>query len=356
LANNRQAFSPRLSSLLTRPWNRFDAADGMKSGFLYFTFAGETILDRRKSLQIKQKKEEIMKKAWSRTIVPAIALGFLLQSAAIAGDNTAGDLSEEDGKKIARIMADMRSIATACEAYGVDNHQYPKARPGKLVKVAKIRKQLQPTYIRKLPLIDEWGRPFLFQANKDRTEYYIVCTGKDGKLDKPMSDVVFGTQTKKGNSDIIFCTGSFVQWPDKSLWEKPEKMTGEAPAFSDDIEKQKNAMLNIRTIAICCEAFAVDNNKYPKARPGELVLVEELKDQLEPIYVKTLPLVDGWGNPYYFTTTAERTTYYVISVGKDGKLDKPLDEVTTGTTIDRFDGDIVFKDGAFIQWPEGEQR
>jgi len=117
---------------------------------------------------------------------------------------------------------------------------------------------------------------------------------------------------------------------------------------------QRRTMADIRSIATACEAYATDNNRYPKA-----ATVEELQTVLTPTYIKTLPLKDGWTHDLRYeawSRQGEYDSYAVGSAGKDGLWEhETLQEYTPGSTT-AFDCDIVYSLGSFIEYPEGPQR
>jgi len=119
---------------------------------------------------------------------------------------------------------------------------------------------------------------------------------------------------------------------------------------------QKRTMADIRWLATACEAYATDNNRYPKA-----ATVEELQTVLTPTYTKTLPLKDGWNHDLRYEAWSRRggdqyDSYAVGSAGKDGIWEhETLQEYTQGSTTP-FDCDIVYSDGSFIQSPQLPDR
>jgi general secretion pathway protein G len=113
-----------------------------------------------------------------------------------------------------------------------------------------------------------------------------------------------------------------------------------------DRGKQKRTMADLRSIGTASEAYAVDNNHYPV---GNLGAVEPV---LEPIYIKNMPLVDGWSGDMVFAGQALGVGYTVKSLGKDNALEGS----PAGGSTNDFDCDIVFIDGQFVQWPEGMQQ
>ena len=66
------------------------------------------------------------------------------------------------------------------------------------------------------------------------------------------------------------------------------------------------------------------------------------------------PQLDGWGNPLMYWSDGE--SYRFVSPGKGGGKDRAwLGTVEAGPT-GSFAADIVFVDGQFVAWPEGQQR
>ncbi|HEY1250875.1 MAG TPA: prepilin-type N-terminal cleavage/methylation domain-containing protein [Thermoanaerobaculia bacterium] len=118
-----------------------------------------------------------------------------------------------------RSMADMKALATAVEAYAVDNNNYPAATcPGGVftngsygdLTTASFT-NLSPTYIATAIRKDGWGRALGYALSADSQAYAIRCNGKNGNP----GTVVCGTTTNF-NDDILFSNGTFIQWPEGS--------------------------------------------------------------------------------------------------------------------------------------------
>ena len=118
-----------------------------------------------------------------------------------------------------RSMSDMRALATAVEAYAVDNNNYPAAAcpagsltGGTFTDLATNSfTNLSPTYIADAPRKDGWQRPFQYQLSSDSQAYSIRCKGRDGQP----TNIVCGTTTNF-NDDILYSNGTFLQWPEGS--------------------------------------------------------------------------------------------------------------------------------------------
>ncbi len=110
--------------------------------------------------------------------------------------------------------------------------------------------------------------------------------------------------------------------------------------------RQGATIADMRTIATALERYAVDNQSYPAVEE-----VQELAGELEPEYIKEMPLVDGWNHPYAYEADQRGTTYTLRSPGKDGELQNAeLIPITHD-----FAADIVCVDGVFVQRPVGRQ-
>ena len=73
---------------------------------------------------------------------------------------------------------------------------------------------------------------------------------------------------------------------------------------------------------------------------------------VSPIYIRQLPATDGWKNNLVYTPAAG-TGYTVGSGGKDGGA---LTVVGTGGATTNFNDAIIFINGSFVQYPEGQQQ
>ena len=111
-----------------------------------------------------------------------------------------------------------------------------------------------------------------------------------------------------------------------------------------DRGKQKRTMADLRSIGTAVESYAVDSNVYPVVSDAaSLSLV------VSPIYIKTMPLEDGWGYTFQVASTAVEYTLY--SFGKDG-----AGTTCTPLQTSTFADQICFINGQFTRYPEGAQQ
>jgi len=155
-------------------------------------------------------------------ILPEISLGaFMKGSELLTKDATAvmEELrAEEDAKKPQeeQTMKDLRSVATAIEAYATDENHYPK-----VLSYSDLKPILSPTYIRNFPEKDSWGTAYRYSVSNDGQHYRLVSAGSDHQFEGN-SDMIamFDEKTRPPvirspslASDIIYQDGSFVQVP-----------------------------------------------------------------------------------------------------------------------------------------------
>ena len=146
-------------------------------------------------------------------IVVAI-IGIL---AAIAIPNL---LTAMQRSKQKRTMADIRSLATAWEARATDMNKYNAAAAVTLTQVqaSDLIANLTPTYIKVLPAKDGWGIPYTYSADAAwgvataAQTYFIRSYGKDGIADA--WTVASTGPTTQFDCDIIYSSGSFIQFPE----------------------------------------------------------------------------------------------------------------------------------------------
>ena len=124
-----------------------------------------------------------------------------------------------------RTMADMRTIATALEAYAVDNNVYPSAAcpagtftgPAQPLTEGSLKVLLKDDtdpqaggYMNKIPWNDGWGHPYHYATDTPKQQYVLISTGRDGVPDGTINCIT----TTNFNDDIVYSNGSFIQWPE----------------------------------------------------------------------------------------------------------------------------------------------
>jgi type II secretory pathway pseudopilin PulG len=118
--------------------------------------------------------------------------------------------------------------------------------------------------------------------------------------------------------------------------------------------KQKRTMADIRSVASAIEAYNVDHKTFPSGNDSSA-----LEAALVPQYIRVMPRIDGWGHTWRYECVPREgmqtcQSYAFGSGGKDGafQLDS-LSSYKPETATTNFDCDIIFANGAFVQYPEG---
>jgi len=112
-----------------------------------------------------------------------------------------------------------------------------------------------------------------------------------------------------------------------------------------DRGKQKRTMADLRTMGTAIESYSIDNNVYPVS-----TAMNTLETFIEPVYIRTAPLTDGWTRTFQVASAIGE--YTICSGGKDGQTCT----ADAGGATQSFNASIVFANGSFVQWPEGTQQ
>ncbi|MBK8594994.1 MAG: type II secretion system protein GspG [Holophagales bacterium] len=117
-----------------------------------------------------------------------------------------------------KAMGEIRSMATAVEAYAVDMNRYPgRLGTGSPMEGKDI---VAPVYIKSLPERDPWGAPYLYEVDPQGLSYRFTSGGSDRIL-STSSEPLPATPSLTGSfplssagEDIVFQNGQFVRWPE----------------------------------------------------------------------------------------------------------------------------------------------
>jgi hypothetical protein len=179
---------------------------------LLFSRGIEDLAEEERAAELTRLQRTSMAQ-WAIMLLTIISFaGFTLQASS--------NLSEAvQRSKQKRTMAEMRTIATAWEARATDLNRYNAAGavtlPGVAVSAEEVNRHLAPRYIKRVPALDAWGRPYTFHldvafaGSRIAENYAIRSFGRDGKA----SPLVAGS-TSDYDCDIVFSNGSFVVFPE----------------------------------------------------------------------------------------------------------------------------------------------
>jgi hypothetical protein len=183
---------------------------------------------------------------------------------------------------------------------------------------------------------------------------YVIEDENGKKFVGVVHDGILSVSGPMGRVDALYSPSS------KSLIlaGREFERTGEAGTVND-LAAAKRTMADMRTVATAWEARATDMNKYNAGGQQVVELGYDATPQLDtmisPTYIKRTPLTDGWGNAFEFRVdspiggTQPAQTYSIRSKGKDGVKDPSA----PGGATRNFDCDIIYSNGAFVQYPEG---
>lgn len=120
--------------------------------------------------------------------------------------------SVEEPEPVPRAMADIRTIATATEAFSIDNDgRYPDAKA-----IEELGSLISPIYVRNMPILDPWGKPYAYLMLDEGEGYRIASAGPDGRFDaftlNPYVDIEPLAATGD-DYDLVYENGSFLVYP-----------------------------------------------------------------------------------------------------------------------------------------------
>lgn len=127
-----------------------------------------------------------------------------------------------------------------------------------------------------------------------------------------------------------------------------------------DRGRQRRSMADMRGLSTALEAYAADFDHYPPSAgfslPPGLDLptgnLATVRPYLQPTYLRTVPVSDGWNSWFLYGTPDSRNDYAIACAGKEGLPDTAP---VYGPTTD-FRDDIILVNGQFVQYPDGVQR
>ena len=113
-----------------------------------------------------------------------------------------------EDRRCTRTLGEMRTLATAVESYSIDSCMYLNTGP---MMASRLVPFLEPTYVKRTPMHDDWSSDLQYVGSVN--EYTIVSWGADRRPGGGGAVAANGGTTSYRN-DIVFATGSFVQYPD----------------------------------------------------------------------------------------------------------------------------------------------
>jgi general secretion pathway protein G len=156
----------------------------------------------------------------SSAAIIALVIGGLLVIVAIIGIIAAiaipNLLAAINRGRQKRTVADIRTVASAVEAYAHDHGFYPDADSAD-----QLAEFLEPEYISMMPRTDGWRTPLAYTCwsaspSSDGCDTYVIASAaRDLMFDYDLTD--YGSEliyTTYFDEDIVFRNGSFTQVPE----------------------------------------------------------------------------------------------------------------------------------------------
>jgi general secretion pathway protein G len=235
---------------------------------------------------------------------------------------------------------DLETAGRILETYHERHPELPP--PAEWIALDEFCNDLPRMYASRLPRRDGWGNRLLVGSLDE--ELALVSKGQNGvaeTIDRNREGSDDDDSPGRGDrpadhDDMILVVGERVENGPRTL-----------------LSRQRRTLADMRSIATAVESFAIDNDVYP-LQGGGLRTLDGSRPDVEPLYIRTLPLEDGWGNPYLYWS--DSLTYVLVSAGADGVFEPrwrelaPLEAIQPGPTKDP-NADVVFANGQFVEWP-----
>jgi hypothetical protein len=193
---------------------------------------------------------------------------------------------------------------------------------------------------------DAWGNELRYRAGNHT--HQILSVGSDGRFDReptlyPLvaSALLRIEDAATPAADLVLTNGRFIRRP----------FGGASAGFAT--VNAVNAVLQASL------SYAVDNNQLP-GESNTFAPIRELEPALVPVYLQTLPRVDGLDRPLLYARVGN--AFLLASFGADGRPDSdylavlpcPAGYAPKGPNVSD-DDDVVQACGEFLRWPKGTE-
>ncbi len=118
--------------------------------------------------------------------------------------------------------------------------------------------------------------------------------------------------------------------------------------------KQKATMADMKALAMAIDAYIVEHKAAPVGK-----ILADIKDQLQPKYIKEMPMKDAWGNDFQYShgVAAKKAEYAVGSGGKDGVFNGwEQAECYMLSAMKDFEKDLIIANGKFTYCPGMKEK
>lgn len=217
------------------------------------------------------------------------------------------------------------------------------------------------------------ARDFLIKDKIDDDEedgyQYVLDSIEDFSLDadeiefdKSSADVKITFEYNKHGIDYS-STDTYELELEDGEWFVPEELLldilsgvqkiDEDESSSKKRKRQATTLKNMQTLAQSVEAYEMDNNNVGSPKCGSIYDLMTLLIN-EEYETNTAVIKDGWGNDLIWSVdyTAGVKNYTITSYGSDG-MPGPMPAIAG--IVKKYQEDIIWSDGAWVQKPEGRQ-
>lgn len=226
---------------------------------------------------------------------------------------------------------------------------------------AALEALLVPLYIASVPAVDAWGNPFEFRLGSglQRNNLAVRSPGRDTVFE---GTAYTGGTITDPDDDQVWVDGVFVRvWPAAHETARQARarfemvrvgaawlswlvdQVGEgATGASNASVRGAEGTFDVTTLPIISHTDLLDD----LVRPGEAFA-----------YTECLPERDPWGHLYEYRLSANLLASNVLLIrtpGRDGVYEGDVYDAGTATPPGDFDRDIVWHDGFFLQFPDGD--
>ena len=192
---------------------------------------------------------------------------------------------------------------------------------------------------------DAWGGPILYRANSRAYELISLGSNKRAEIDHDQRQLGWCGVNRVEDAadptdDLVLRCGTFTRRP------------------FGPYSREFTTVNSILAVSVAAASYTIDFSTFPAPNQA-FSPVADLETELEPVYIKDLPTMDGWGRPLRYLSTA--SSFIVVSYGADGLPDRQRYEdfdcrFTLGpweTVFQQIGGDTVFACGKPVLWPRG---
>jgi len=118
-----------------------------------------------------------------------------------------------------RAMGEVRSIATAAQAYATDAQIFPIGSGAFAAPTTTVLSNLTPDYIKTIPATDPWNTSYQYAATSKGTDFGAASFGKDTVVDLAVWGTVSANSFVPKNTNCFECD---IVWFDDGFLVKPE--------------------------------------------------------------------------------------------------------------------------------------